>query len=323
MTTLLITYIRRVYRFKGELGAESPSHIDFKEPRNRAGYLAAFGERHAYLAYAHLKMVQAVDPSAIPAPDNNGELTVTLVGAGPAIETYGLCLFYNESAHQLKGLTLNLIDKIREWQPTRDMVLSGLIKQVLPKLDIFSDPIEADLTETSCVQTFAAHHDSLVRTRLLIVYNVLNEIESTHAHMVLRNLGYIVRQCEQPLLLLFAEPTAKKAWPRIRWFRELLIDYATVILDDPNEEISFYEEPTNIAMSGVNERLFSRAVGKNPPVFETTLKRVLMACKMIPQPPFSAQQYEQLRRLQFRRDRKGRIVREPVADSNRQLTLFS
>ena len=82
-----LSYIRRVYRFKGELGAESPSHIDFREPKNRAGYLASFVERHAYLAYAHLKRVQAVNQTAIPLPDAHGELTVTLAGAGPAIET--------------------------------------------------------------------------------------------------------------------------------------------------------------------------------------------------------------------------------------------
>jgi hypothetical protein len=50
-----LSYIRRVYRFGGEEGAESPTQIDYKKPQNRAGYLAAFGERHAYLSYAHLK----------------------------------------------------------------------------------------------------------------------------------------------------------------------------------------------------------------------------------------------------------------------------
>lgn len=123
-----LSYIRRVYRFKGELGAESPARIDYREPRNRAGYLAAFGERHAYLAYAHLKRVQEANKNAIPVPNKRGELTVTLVGAGPAIETYGLCLFYNEYTHELKRLNLNLIEKVQEWKPTRDLILSGLIR---------------------------------------------------------------------------------------------------------------------------------------------------------------------------------------------------
>lgn len=319
-----LSYIRRVYRFKGELGAESPSHIDFREPKNRAGYLAAFGERHAYLAYAHLKRVQAINPIAIPMPNTRGELTVTLVGAGPAIETYGLCLFYNESTHELKRLTLNLIEKVQEWKPTRDLVLSGLIREVLPKVDIFQESIEADIKEANCVQTFAAHHDSLVSTQLLLIYNVLNEIESMYAPLVLRNLSYIIRQCEQPLLVLLAEPTAPKAWPRIKWLRDLLLQFSTVLIDERNEEIAFSEEPTRIASTGLNDRLFSRAIEKNPPLLETSLNRVIMACQMVPPEPFSSQRYEQLRRLQLKRDRKGRIVREaviPVTDY--QLPLFS
>lgn len=319
-----LSYIRRVYRFKGELGAESPSRIDFREPKNRAGYLAAFGERHAYLAYAHLKQVQAVNQNAIPMPNKHGELTVTLVGAGPAIETYGLCLFYNESTHELKRLTLNLIEKVREWQPTRELVLSGLIKEVLPKVDIFSIPIEADIKATNCVQTFAANHDSLVSTQLLFVYNVLNEIESEYASVVLRNLSYIIRQCEQPLLVLLAEPTALKAWPRIKWIRDLLLQYSTVLIDERDREIMFSEEPTKIALTGLNDRLFSRAFEKNPPLFETSLHRVIMACQMVPPEPFSSQHYEQLQRLQLRRDRKGRIVKETVTPvTDYQPPLFS
>lgn len=321
-----LSYIRRVYRFKGELGAEAPARIDYREPKNRAGYLAAFGERHAYLAYAHLKKVQEVDPSAIPMPNADGELTITLVGAGPAIEAYGLCLFYNENAHALKGLTLNLIEKVnKEWQPTRDTVLSGLIREVLPKVDIYQVPIEADLREHNCVQIFAGHHDSLVSTDLLLIYNVLNEIESMYAPVVLRNLSYIIRQCEQPLLVLLAEPTALKAWPRIRWIRNLMLQYSKVLIDESNEEIKFSEEPTKVTLTGVNERLFSRAIEKNPPFFETSIKRVIMACQMIPPDPFTSQRYEQLRKLQskLRRDSKGKIMKESVTPStDYQLPLF-
>jgi len=319
-----LSYIRRVYRFKGELGAESPSRIDYKVPRNRAGYLAAFGERHAYLAYAHLKKVQAKDPNAIPMPNNDGELTVTLVGAGPAIETYGLCLFYNENAHELKRLTLNLIEKIKEWQPTRDTVISGLIREVLPKVDIFQVPIEADIKEANCIQTFATYHDSLVSTQILLIYNVLNEIEAGYASIVLRNLSYIIRQCEQPLLVLLAEPTAKKAYPRIKWLRNLLLQYSTVLSDELDAEITFSEEPTKVTLIGLNDRLFGRAIEKNPPVFETSIKRVMMTCQMIPPEPFSHQRYEQLRRILLRRDQKGKIMKEPVVpEINYQLPLFT
>ena len=319
-----LSYIRRVYRFKGELGAESPSRIDYRVPKHRAGYLAAFGERHAYLAYAHLKKVQVENPDAIPMPNNDGELTVTLVGAGPAIETYGLCLFYNENAHELKRLTLNLIEKVKEWQPTRDTVISGLIREVLPKVDIFQVPIEADIKEANCIPTFATHHDSLVSTQILLIYNVLNEIEAGYASIVLRNLSYIIRQCEQPLLVLLAEPTAKKAWPRIKWLRNLLLQYSTVLSDELDAEITFLEEPMKISLIGLNSRLFGREIEKNPPVFETSINRIMMACEMIPPEPFSSQHYEQLRRILLKRDRKGKIMKEPVMpEINYQPPLFN
>lgn len=321
-TRLAISYIRRVYRFKGESGAEAPSHLDFKDPKNRAGYLGAFGERHAYLSYAHLKKVQESSPDAIPQLDKNGELTVTLVGAGPAIETYGLCLFYNKDAHRLKRLNLNLIERVREWQPTRETVFTRLINEVWPKVQIFREDIAADLKEENCVQTFASHHDSLVRTQILFIYNVLNEIEAQYAAMVLRNMGYIIRQCEQSLLILLAEPSAPKAWPRIKWLRNELLEHYKPLLDEQKAVLEFSEEPTRVAFEGAESGLNDRLFGESPlPRLETSLKRVLLACKMVPVAPFSSQHYEQLRSLQLRRDRKGRIVaQEPATDY--QLPLF-
>ena len=203
---------------------------------------------------------------------------------------------------------------------TGNLVISGLIKEVLPKVDIFSVPIEADIKEANCIQTFAAQHDSIVSTDLLVIYNVLNEIEAMYAPIVLRNLSYIIRQCEQPLLVLLAEPTPLSAWPRIRWIRDLLLQYSTVLMDERHQVVKFSEEPTKVTLAGVNERLFGRAVGKNPPVFETSLNRVMMACQMVPPEPFSSQHYEQLQRLQskLKRDPKGRIVKESLP----QLPLF-
>jgi hypothetical protein len=322
-----IAYIRRVYRFKGEVGAEAPSHIDYRYPKNRAGYLAAFGERHAFLSYIHLNRIQEQKPEAIPEPKGNGELTVTLLGAGPAIETYGLCLFYNREAHRIQKLTLNLIERVAEWQPTRELVFSRLIKDVLPKVEVYHKDIDADLKEANCVQTFAAHHDSLVKTQILFIYNVLNEIETGYASMILRNIAYIIRQCEQPLLVLLAEPSAPKAWPRIKWLRELLLKHSTVLLDQPNAFIDFSAAPTDISFegneNGLNDRLFGRRFNKNPPMLETTLHRVLMACQMIPLPPFSAEQYEQLKRLGMKRDRKGRIMPPQTMPEFKQLSLFN
>jgi hypothetical protein len=121
---------------------------------------------------------------------------------------------------------------------------------------------------------------------------------------------------------LLAEPTSNKAWPRIKWIRELLLNHSTVIIDEPNENISFKAEPIMIELKGVNRRLFSRDFEKNPPEFETTLNRVIMACHMIPPEPFSSQHYEQLRRLfSIRRDKKGKIMKEGTPKIDSQLRL--
>lgn len=318
-----LAYIRRVYRFRGELGAESPSHIDYREAKNRAGYLAAFGERHAYLAYSHLKKVQAKEPSAIPMPDSHGELTVTIVGAGPAVETYGLCLFYNEHAHELKHLTLNLIEKVnKEWQPTRDTVISGLIREAMPRIEPYQVPIEVDIKEANCINTFATHHDSLISTNILIIYNVLNEIEANYAPMVLRNLRYITTQCTQTLLVLVAEPTVFKAWPRIKLIRQELLNYSRVLVDEPDGKIDFLSEPTNITMTGLNERLFGRTNEKNRPLLETSLNRVMIASQIVPPLLFEPYRYEQLQRLLIKRGPKGKIVKQPDRLTDYQLPWF-
>ena len=67
-TRKTLSEIRKIYRFKGEHGTRQPSQINFKFMNNRAGYLAAFGEAHAYLSYLHLKGVSSKKPDAIPYP---------------------------------------------------------------------------------------------------------------------------------------------------------------------------------------------------------------------------------------------------------------
>jgi len=111
-TRRALVEIRGIYRFRGDLPGRFPSTIQFRLKENRAGYIAAFVQRHAYLTYAHLKMIERVDSSMIPRPESkNGELVVTTLGAGSAIEMYGLCFFYNEEAKILQRLRLNLIEK--------------------------------------------------------------------------------------------------------------------------------------------------------------------------------------------------------------------
>ena len=71
--------IRAIYRFKGEYRKQYPTTINYQPPKNRAGYLAAFGQRHAYLTYAHLRRIEGINPEVIPRPeDKKGELVVTV-----------------------------------------------------------------------------------------------------------------------------------------------------------------------------------------------------------------------------------------------------
>ena len=85
----------------------------------------------------------------------------------------------------------------------------------------------------------------------------------------------------------------------------------------------FSEEPTKIDLTGVNERLFSRAIEKNPPIFETSLNRTMMACQIVPPELFESQRYEQLQRLLMRRDQKGKILKQDMPDVNYQPPLFT
>ena len=61
-----LTEIRGIYRFKGDFPGKYPSTIQYKVPKNRAGYLAAFGQRHAYLPYVHLKIINRIMEIAVP-----------------------------------------------------------------------------------------------------------------------------------------------------------------------------------------------------------------------------------------------------------------
>lgn len=322
-TREVISYIRKVYRFKDEA---YPSKLQYSAAKNRAGYLGAFGERHAYLAYHHLKGVEAVDASAIPRPDAQGELTVTILGAGAALETYGLCLFYNESTHRLKRLRLNFIEKVEEWKPTRLTVFGGMLKKKFPRIRIFPRDIDADLTKTDCIQKFAQVHDELIRTNILLSYNVMNEIETRYATQVWRNLKYIITQCEKQLLVLLAEPTAPKAWPRINWLRTRLGECTTVLKDDADAAIHFTEKPIEVAFEGtgkgLNDRLFGPSGDQNRPVLQTSLRRTLMACLVKPQSPIPAEQVaQQLEELKVKRE-KGRFVSSRPSSEAIQPRLF-
>jgi len=315
-----VVELRHIYRFR-----DTPvTKVRFAYNKNRAGYLAAFGERHAYLTYKHLKIVEQKDPSAIPQPDNRGELTVTVLGAGAALEVYGLCLFYNEFSHRLKRLRLNLIEKVEEWKPTRQTVIGRLLKSRFPKLNVLPRDIDMDLAGQEGIIKMAFYHDDLVKTQILLIYNVLNEIIVDNAEKVSRNLQYILRQTQKPVLVMLAEPNAPKAKPRVNWLVDLLAKTSRMIMFEESANIHFDHDPVRVEFegtgNGLNDRLFGRDIQGNRPILQTSIMRTLMATRMDPISPVS---YElignQLQTLRIKRATKGRFAPRKANDSSQPL----
>jgi len=315
-TRKALVEIRGAYRFKGEFPRKYPSTIQYRLPKNRAGYLAAFGQRHAYLTYAHLKSIEEINPEVIPQPeDKRGELVITTLGAGAAIEAYGICLFYNKETQRLRKLRLNLVDKVDAWKPNRHTVFDKILKGKFPKLDIIPTDIDADLVK-NCIPEFANHHDKLAETDILLIYNVMNEITTIHSKMVWRNINFILRICERPILILLMEPSARNARPRVDWLKAQFAQSSEVIHEKDEEEISFNSEPilidyegTNI---GLNDRLFGQTLDGSRPKLQQMVKRTHITCRAKPQSPISMEQVlKQLSMLDLKRGKKGRFIKQP------------
>jgi hypothetical protein len=316
-TRKALVEIRGIYLFKGDFPGKYPSTIQYRLAKNRAGYLAAFGQRHAYLTYSHLKAVENKNPEVIPRPeDRKGELVVTTLGAGAAIETYGICYFFNEETQRVTKLHLNLVEKVSAWIPNRHIVFSRVLKGTFPKLDVTPTDIDVDLTK-DCIPKFADHFNSLVKTDILLIYNVMNEIPTKHSLMVWRNINFILRNCARPLLILLMEPCVSKARPRVDWLRAQLAQSSEVINDKIEEEIFFNSDPIKIGFEdtniGLNDRLFGqKALDGSKPVLQRSLKRTHMACMVKPQSPISMEQVQkQLAMLNIRRGKRGRFIRQP------------
>lgn len=315
-TRKALVEIRGAYRFKGEFPKRYPSTIQYRLPKNRAGYLAAFGQRHAYLSYAHLKRLEVIRPEVIPQPENKrGELVITSLGAGAAIETYGICFFYNQESQRLRRLRLNLVEKVDSWISNRHIMFSKLLKGTFPKLDVIPTDIGADLAKDS-IPKLADYYDAIARSDILLVYNVMNEITTIHSNMVWRNINFILNICQQPLLILLAEPSAPNASPRVNWLKIQLAQCSEVIHTAEEEEFSFDSEPLQISFEntgiGLNDRLFGETVDGGKPQLITSIKRTHMACRIEPRSPVSMEQVQrQLATLQLKRGRKGRFVRQP------------
>jgi len=320
-TRRAVSEIRRYYRFKNVY----PSKIRYSIPRNRAGYLAAFGQCHAYLSYIHLKRLQNVAPSEIPRP-NSRELVVTILGAGAALEAYGLCLFYCEESFKIRKLNLNVVEKVKEWQSTRNTVLNRWIKVKFPKLDISTVDIDADLAKDDCIQKLSYHYDQVVMTDILIIYNVLNEIEVRNATKVWRNLDFILKICDKRLLVLLMEPCAPKARARVDWLIKALAQHSRVIDVRYDEEIRLDSPPTEVAFEGtgigLNDRLFSRVVGGSNPALQTSIRRTNLACIMDPRSPISQEEMQkQLKQVDIKRGKKGRFAPSAKRSEGEQLSM--
>lgn len=301
--------IRRLYRFR-----DTPvNKIRFEVRKNAAGYQAAFGQRHAYLTYEQLKKLEGLSRESIPVPDAKGELTVTILGAGAAVEVYGLCLFYNEFSHRIKRLRLNLVDKVEEWKPIRQVVMGRLIKDKFPKLSVFPQDIDLDLSAEDSVQRLAFHHDKIVKTKILLIYNVLNEIKVENAERVWRNLKYILRQCEASVLVLVAEPNAPKARPRVKWLVDRLVECARIKMLEERATVSFDHDPVKIDFerdgNGLNDRLFSASPDGSNPTLQKEIQRTLVAAIVEPFSPVPSDLVQQqFRTLQLKRAKKGQFA---------------
>lgn len=315
-TRKALVEIRGIYRFRGDFPGKSPSNIQYRLRANRAGYLAAFGQRHAYLTYAHLKMAERKNSEVIPQPDPKSSLVTTMLGAGIAIETYGLCYFYNEETQSLQKLYLNLIEKEDAWISNRHNVFDKLLKETFPKLEVFPTDIDADLT-TDCIPKFADYYDKISKTDILLIYNVLNEIHVKYAKVVWKNIDFILRICERPLLILLMEPSAFKAKPRVDWLKLQLAQCSDVIHDNAEEEFVFDSEPTIIEFeddrAGLNHRLFGQTLDGSKPQLYKALKRTSMTCRVRPRSPIPVEQVQkQLALLELKRGAKGRFVKRPI-----------
>jgi hypothetical protein len=310
-TRAALSYIRRVYRFKGEHGTIQPTRINYQLKKNRAGYLAAFGEKHAYLSYLQLKSVESENPEAIPKPrGKRKELVVTSLGAGACIELFGICLFYlSDAPRQVLFLKLNSIEKEREWNSSQHIVFTRVLKDTFPKVDVDPINIETDL-KVDAIPTFADQYDRLTNTDILLIYNVLNEIPSTYASKVWRNIKFLMDIFQRPVLILLMEPAAPRAEPRIYEIKRQIAQQTDLIKESKEEAFHFTEAPVCIKMSDSNDdlnyRLFKPSTGGARPEFDTSISRAHLSSLKKPDSPITIEQMaRQVLRLGVKRPRRG------------------
>jgi len=310
-TRKALSDIRRIYRHKGEHGTIQPSKINYRLKKNRAGYLAAFGEKHAYLSYLQLKNVQSENPEAIPKPrGKRKELVITSLGAGACIELFGICLFYlSDARRQPLLIKLNSIEKEREWNSSQHIVFTRVLKDTFPKVDVDPINIEADL-KVDAIPMFANQYDRLTNTDILLIYNVLNEIPSTYVTKVWRNIRFLIEIFQRPVLILLMEPSAPRAEPRIYNIKEQIVQQTDLIKESKEEIFHFTEAPVCVNMGDCEDDLNYRLFGPNNDgfrlKFDSLISRAHMSSVKKPDSPITTEQIAwQLSRLGVKRPRKG------------------
>jgi hypothetical protein len=320
--------VRTIYRNKGEklVGEKIRRYsqsIDFTQRRYRVGYIASFGERHAYLAYHHLKRIAGKTPSAIPEPQN-GELTVTVIGAGAALEIFGLCYYYNEKRSRITKLKLNFVERISDWQDDRDTMMERIIKKAFRKIRTFRENININLVQDNIV-LLSQQYDFIADSDIILIYNVLNEITSnppSYQKMVWRNLEYIMKACDKRVLVLLMEPSAKYTRPRVDPIVDRLMRVSKSVIGPTEEEFTFDSMPLKIQYEdyddGLNIKLFRNPIDGHKPTFETSLKRIHLACVRDPLSPISKFDAER----QFRKITRERDARQRFKKPREQRDFF-
>jgi hypothetical protein len=275
-----VSQIREFYTFKKRM----PSKINYRAMKYRAGYIASFGQRHAFLPYYQLKEIEQQSLGVIPKPINK-EITVTLLGAGAALELFGILFYYNEQTSQIRKINLINIEKIKEWDEVRSIFIKGFLKNFFRKVTIEEIKINADL-RNPCQKDFADLHEYITNTDILMSYNMLNENEVHDQYKIIENLRYIYFLNKKPLLTLLMEPSPNKSITRIRPFKKFLSLIGEVVYDDIKKYI-FDWAPLIIKYepeeNGLNRQLFKyKRRAKYNPKFYNEIKRISFAAIKIP-----------------------------------------
>jgi len=209
-------------------------------------------------------------------------------------------------------IRLNSVEKTREWKTSQHIVFTRVLKENFPKVDVDPVDIETDLKGDS-IPAFSNQYNRLINTDVLLIYNVLNEIPSTYANKVWRNIRFLIDIFQRPVLILLMEPSALRAEPRIYIIKEQIAQHTDLIEESKEETFHFTEAPVCIKMSDseddLNYRLFGPGTESARPEFDTSISRAHMSSVKKPDSPITMEQIaRQFSRLGRKRGRKGAVA---------------